>query len=129
MDIPTVLVQLKIYVHKLFLCMTGGLPCTSHYGNGRGPGQHYANHWMVAKIHQPRHVAQWTPTSRGVDECGLMLFLAKEYDQEALAKAIWDFSGVIMVLHYRDIEDSKPKEDPKIKKKQVPVKALHIEIN
>jgi len=58
-----------------------------------------------------------------------MLFLAKEYDQEALAKAIWDFSGVIMVLHYRDIEDSKPKEDPKIKKKQVPVKALHIDIN
>jgi len=59
---------------------------------------------------------------------GWLLYLAEEYDREALCRDIWDLTGIQITLHFRVIDDGK-KKDSTDRNKQVPIKALHIEIN
>jgi len=56
------------------------------------------------------------------------LYLADEYNRKALCQDIWDLTRIQVALRYRIIDDGK-KKDGNDKNKQVPVKALHIEID
>jgi len=57
---------------------------------------------------------------------GWLLFLADEFDKEALKVQIWETTGVHMVLHYRAIDDGIIKWDANNKAR---VKALHIKVD
>jgi len=57
---------------------------------------------------------------------GWLLFLADEFDKDALKAQIWEITGVHMALHYWAIDDCVIKRDANNKTR---VKALHIEVD
>jgi len=65
---------------------------------------------------------------------GWLLFSAGDYDQEALSKKIWEFTGVQVAVRFWAIkdgknQDTKTKPDLNASKPPLPIKALHIEID
>jgi len=59
--------------------------------------------------------------------CGRwLLFLADEYDREALSHKIWNLAGIHVALCYQVIDNGRKKDG---KSKTTPVRVLHIKIN
>jgi len=124
MDIPMALPLLKKFIHKLFLCTTGGV---YHVQVLVGTEQDLAMimetiGWWLKSTEQ----GMWRTNLQTAEEsmcAGWLLFLADKYDR---SREIWNLAGVHVALRYRAINDGAKKEG---KTKSAPVKALHIEID
>jgi len=134
-DIPTNILILKKFVHKLFLRTTGG---DYHIQVLMGSEENLSTimqtiGWWVKSTSQ----GMWMTDLQSAEEttcAGWLLFSAGDYDQEALSQAIWEFTGVQVAIRFRAIADGTKKDynakpDPKAPKPPPPVKALHIEID
>jgi len=114
-DIPLNLPLLKKFVHKLFLRTTGG---DYHVQVLMGSEEEFPTiiqtiGWWLKSTSQ----GMWITDLQSAEEttcAGWLLFSVGDYDQEALSKEIWDFTGVQVVVCFREIEDGK-KRDPKQK--------------
>jgi len=135
MDIPNTLPILRKFVHKLFLCTTGG---DYHLQVLIGSEEDLATimqtiGWWLKSTYQ----GMWLMDLQSAEETmcpGWLLFSASDYDCKELSREIWDFADVQVAIRFRAIEDGKKKEptskpDPKAPKPPPPIKALHVEID
>jgi len=81
--------------------------------------------WLLRSTEQGMWKAQLQQAEE-TSGLGWLLFLADEFDKEALKSQIWETMGVHVVLRYWAIDDGVMKCDATNKKR---VKALHIEVD
>jgi len=124
-DFPTMLSNLRIYVHRLYLHLDGGT-CYPQifFGFMDKPSAVMENiGWWFKSTSQ----GMWQMTlqkAEGMTCMGWLLYSADEFDREALCREIWQFTGVLISLHFREIDNG----NPKVENREI-VKALHIDIN
>jgi len=100
-DVPTNLLLLRKFVHKLFLHTTGG---ELHVQVLMGSNENLATimqmiGWWLKSTSQ----GMWTMDLQSAEEttcAGWLLFSAGDYDREALSREIWEFIGVQVAIRF-----------------------------
>jgi len=134
-DVPTALPLLHKFVHKLFLRTSGG---DYHVQILMGSQEDFPTimqtiGWWLKSTSQ----GMWITDIQAAEDticAGWLLFLAGDYDREALAQEIWNFTGVQVALRFRAIDDGKrvdkaKKTDMKGTLPTTVIKALHIDVD
>jgi len=111
-DIPMALPLLKKFMHKIFLCTTGG---AYHVQVLLGTKQDQAMImeticWWLKSTKQ----GMWRTDLQMAEDSmcnGWLLFLADKYDWEALSHKIWNLMGVHVALRYWAIDDGAKKKE------------------
>jgi len=107
-DVPTVLPLLLKFVHNLFLRMSGG---DYHIQVLMGSQEDIETlmqtiGWWLKSTRQ----GMWVTNLQLPEDttcAGWLLFLAGDYDWEALTQEIWNFTGVLVAVWFCVIDDGK----------------------
>jgi len=134
-DVPTALPTLRKFVHKLFLRTSGG---DYHVQILMGSQEDFPTimqtiGWWLKSTSQGMWITE-LQTAEDTICAGWLLFSAGDYDREALAQEIWNFTGVQVALRFRAIDDGKrvdksKKTDQKPTTPTTVIKALHVDVD
>jgi len=110
MDIPMNLLILRKFMHKLLICMTRGDYHIQVLMGSEEPLSIIMQtiSWWMKSTSQ----GMWLTDLQFAKETtctGWLLFLAGDYDQEALSREIWEFTGIQVAICFRAIKDSTKK--------------------
>jgi len=125
-DFPSLVSNIWSYAHRLFIRSDGGTYYPKKIlGLMAPPASIMANiGWWFKSTDQ----GMWPMDLQDVEETvclGWLLYSADEFDRAALCYEIWQFSGVLVALCFRDIDDGVAKGTAN----HTIVKALHLDIN
>ncbi len=119
--------NMKKYTYRMPICQHGGLIYPQIFFRFMEPLDKIMENigWWLRSMEQ----GMWKAQLQQAEETaglGWLLFLADEFDKDALKSQIWETTGVHVVLTYRAIDDGITKQDAANTKR---VKALHIKVN
>jgi len=133
-DIPLTLPILRKFIHKLFLCTTGGDYHIQVIGSKEDLSiiMQTVGWWLKSTLQ-----GMWLMDLQSAKEAtcaGWSLFSARDYDREELSHKIWEFTGVQVATRFWAIKDGKKREknaklDPSAPNPPPPIKALHMEMD